>query len=811
MAVPSSFPNILAPDNTKNSKEFGKKFLTSCYDRWKRGNGESASDRKARYDYNRSYATGKFSMQEFKDILDLDGELSVINLSYDPLPIAIPFINRKKDGWLQRIEKITCNAIDPFTQTKKEKAKADAIFKLKNRDKIQAIQQEAGVQLEEFSDNDPQDEEELNVEFGFTYKEREEVIMEQGVDLVFYDNDWSDVIKDRILTDLINCGISMVCPYIDANGRIKTPFEEPENIITSYCKFDDFRDAQYIGRVHNMSIAEIRMKYSGKISEEELWKLSQSQNSGVNNEWTCSWEPYYNTALARPYDSFNVVLCSISLKTLYGLKYKAWDDKYGTEKLTKVDWDAPEETAQKYVKSKPYEVEYFGSYIVETEHLLEWGLAKNMVKPENNLTEIRLPYVVYMYGNNKMTNKPMMETMIPSIKIMQLVALQQQKIIATAAPDGFEVDISTISDSMNIGKGLENVSPFDAYKIYKQIGIQYFKRIADDGTGRREAPIQPKNVPFSNKLEQLMGVWNAEYDKLLRITGSNDLAEGQITNQAVGKQVVQDARSISESASNYIYAAYLNMMRRTAKIVQMRLWDILVYGKKDGVTYYDGYRQALGSDRVEYIKVEATDDFERMQFDVKIEAVLDDNEANLLEQNIQAVVANDPDFLRDAIDIRLLAKSNLKYASYMLASRQRKRRKERMEEAQAASQANTQAATEAARVTGDMAIQLETLKAQLASQGRLEELESLKQSELLKFASIAKVEIIKATMTKEGGKLSDVPPSILDGLNLVNEVQNALMVENLQDLEQQEVEEQQAMEQEQMAQEQQMQPEMMPQ
>jgi hypothetical protein len=806
MPTSSNFDNPLAPDVDKNSETYGLNFMQSAYSRWRVGSAESAGDRKRRFEYNRSYAFGMQDMTEFKDILDLDGEMSVVNLAYDPLPIAIPFINRLKDRYLQRIEKIQCNAVDPLSQSKKEKAKADALFKLKNKEQIMQLQQEAGVQLEEFNEDDPESEAEIDIEFGFNYKEREEVIMEQGIDLVFYDNSWSDVIKDRILTDLINCGISMICPYIDPNGRIKTPFEKPENIISGYANRDDLEDAQYMGRCTQMSIMDIRLQYPNKISEVKLFELARSQK-GVNgnaNEWSWDWNPMWEFALARPYDSFTVTVVECSLKTLYGLKYKVWEDRFGTEKLTKVEWFSQEEEGVKYKKSKPYYVEYFGRYIVDTSYVLEWGLAKNMIKPQENLTEIKLPYVVYMYNNHNMVNKPMIETMIPSIKIMQLVALQQQKIIAAAAPDGFEVDISTMSD-ITLGQDLQNLSPFDIYRIYKQTGIQYYKRKDDDGEGQRQAPIQPKNVPFSDKLNQLMGVWNAEYDKLMRIVGTNNLAEGQLSNQAVGKQVLQDARQIGESASNYIYNAYLNMFKRTAKIVQMRLWDILVYGKKDGITYYDGYRQALGSDRVEYIRVEATDDFEKAQFDVKIEAIIDDKEAQMLEQNIQVCLANDTITLQDAIDVRLIAKSNIKYASYLLASREKKRRKAKMEEALVNSQENTKAAVAASesKAKGDRA--LEILKSKLASKARQEELESLKQQEIIKFTSIAKVETLKSIVNKEGGDISQVPSWVTDGIPLVNEVSITLMEENLmtanEQVDEQQLEQEALMEEEMMQQE----------
>lgn len=800
MSITGTLPNPLLPDATKDSQEYGLNFMQITYQRWTTGTPEGATQRRNRYEFNRLYAMGRQPTNQYKDILDLDGEISVINLDFSPLPIAIPFINRKIDGWMQRNEKITCNAIDPFTQTKREKARADALFKLKNKEKIQAVQQEAGMPLEDFSDDDPKDEQELLVEFGFNYKEREEVIMEQGIDLVFYDNHWSDVVKERILKDLMICGVAMIRPYIDPNGRIKVVFELPENIISSYTNRDDFEDCQYKGRITQMSIMDIRLLYPNKISEEDLFKLAFSQKgiNGNSNEWSWEWNPNYNYALARPYDGYTVTVSEMSLETLYNLKYKVWEDRFGTEKLTKVDMNAPEEEGAKYITSKSYYVEYFGRWIVNTKYLLEWGLAKNMVKPQDNVQEIVLPWVIFMYGNNKMTNTPMLETMIPSINIMQLTWLQQQKIIAAAAPDGFRVDISTMSD-ITLGKGLKDLSPFDLFKIYKQTGIQYYKGQEDSGEGKRQAPIEPANVPFSNKLEQLMAVWNAEYDKLLRITGSNDLAEGQISNQAVGKQVVQDARQISESASNYIYAAYLNMMKQTAKLVQMRLWDILVYGKKEGVYYYDGYRQALGTDRVEYIRLEGNDDFEKCQFDVKIEAVLDDNEANLLEQNIQMCLSQDTIDLQDAIEVRLVAKSNLKYASYLLASRHKKRQREKMEEAAANNQANTQQAIAASESKGKQDQDLEKLKAQLASQAKLEEIEALKSSEIIKFVSIAKVETLKSILNKEGGSMAQVPAWVLDGIPATNFVQTQLMAQQAQDLSQQQVEEQQ-MQQEQMAQ-----------
>lgn len=791
-----TMPNTLDPDNEKASKEFGMKVMKSAYESWKSGYGsESWVVRKQRFDYNRSFSVGKQPLSEYKDIIDTEGQLAVINLQYTPSPIAIPFLNRLKDKYMQRIEKISCVSIDPFTQSKKKKAKDDALFKMKNKEQIMALQQEAGIQLEDFKDTDPEDEQELDIEFGFNYKEREEVVMENLINLVFYDNKWSKVIKDRIFDDLINCGYAVTKTYIDPNGRIKIKFVKPDNFITSYSEWNDMRDWEWQGEVDYMTITDIRLKYPNKISEEELFNLARDHSGQYGNGlFTYNWSYIWLNAVARPWDSYRVQVCNLTYKTLHNLKYEKNTDRYGKEVLDPVK---TLKEGKVYEKSNEYYVSYTGSYIVNTEYLLEWGLSKHMIKPEKNLSEVYSPYSVYMYNNNQMVNTPMIETMIPSIKMMQLINLKVQNIIATIAPDGSNIDFAGLSD-IDLGAGIGVVSPLQLYGIYLQTGNMYYKGLDDNGETPRNPPITPNNVNFSNKLQQLEAQWQAEYQKLVIIVGSNSLDSGQISNQAVGAKVFEDARKQGESSSNYIYNSYLNIMEPTAQKAQQLGWDILVY-KKGG---YEGYMAALGSDKVEYVRVEGTDDFERTQFDVKIEAVIDDTAQMVLQNRIDIALNNKEITLEDALQAEQLAKTNVTYASYFLASRQRKRDKQRMKEKEMDIRANNEAAqiSGETKAKGDRA--LEILKSKLASKARAEELESLKQQEIIKFTSIAKVETLKSIVSKEGGSIEQVPNWVLEGIPLVNEVSVSLMEENLmtanEQVDEQQLEQEALMEEEQM-------------
>lgn len=740
---------------------------------WNSSNsGESRQARKNRFDYNRSYALGKYSMDEFKDILDLDGEYSVVNLPDDPLTILKPYLNRLKDRYNQRDEIIQCSSIDPFIQGKKKDAKDAAIFKLRNKADIQGVQQASGVPVMDFTDEDPISEAEIDLFHLLTYKENEEIIMEDLINVVFYENDWNGVIKDRLLDDLINCGYGGTKVYVDGTGRIKIKFIRPENLIISYSEWNDFRDWQYIGESYYKSIMEIRLLYPGKISEEELYQLSQTLVGQYGNpQGRLDWTPMWNNAIARPYDSWKVPVIELSFKTLYNLKKTIVTNKFGKDSI--VDEVTNPNATTSLMETPPYYVEYTGIMIMDTEHVLSWGLSKNMVKPDQNLQEIVSPYSMYMYDNTQMTNKPLMEQLIPIIKEMTIYKLQQLKIVAAAAPDGYDIDVALMSDISLDGTDTA-MSPMGLYEVYKQTGIRYYKSVPDEGMdgGQRRIPIQANNVPFSAKLEELRNMYNAG---LLTITNliSNELDSGNIRNQAVSQEVVKQAKETGESTSNYLYDSFLNIMQRTAKVVQLRGWDILLYGKKWGVTYYDGYTQTIGANKVEYLKLEATNDWEKTAYDVQIRTVIGDADQAFLENNIQQALQQQLIELSDAIDIRELAVTNTKWAAYVLSRRIAMRKKQAQDDAMALAQQNTQSAVAGAQQKSQGDMELAQFQATAKAAQDLRDRETQLMVEQEKFNGILKANIVTSVLSQPGKTIADLPSFVFEGLPLQKAVDHA--------------------------------------
>lgn len=769
-------PNPLSTDNVKDSYEFGLKVLRACYHRWTRGyGGESFSARFARIEKNRMYAAGKQPTEQYRDIIKVDGQIPIVNLDYSPLAIAVPLLNAKKDRYMERIEKVRCSAYGPVSQSNREKAKEEARFKLNYANEILQAQEQAGVQLEEFSDTDPKSEQELEIKFKTTYKQKEELVMQMGINMVFEQNEWDDILKDMLIQDIFTAGYSISFTELNGNGWIKTPRIKPEAFVTSYSEYNDFHDWQWQGHRRSMSIQEVRLRYPKKLTEQELFDLAQSSKGKYGNpdEWDFEWDDAFNTALARPYDVYNIEVLDLHYKTLYNLTYEKKTNSFGREILKPLAKVKPN---VEVVKSKPYYVAYHGVWIIGTDKVLEWGLAKNMIKPNNNLVEIRSPYTINMYNNNRCRNTPLVETMIPLIDLIQNIHLQTQKIIAMTAPDGFNIDILGLSN-MDMGEGVGVISPMQAFGIYLQTGNQYFMSKESESDKPQQPPITPQNHQYSNKLEQLENQWQAAYAKLQRITGDNNLAVGNITNQAVANSTLNDARDLAENASNYVYKSYLSVKKGTAINIQTLLLDKF-FGIDDS---FDGYNRALGEENIRYIK-ELGDPSELM-FDTKIELALDASDQARWDKRAEIALANKEITLADLAELEMI--DDVTYRSFMLAQKAKDKMDRDMEINRANTANNTQQAIAAADVTGKHALELE----QTQHKNKLEQLQVTQNGESKKvafqFSSDLKNNIAKAILSNPNATIDAIPNFIWEGLGIIDTAQKQLMVNSIQSAEMQ--------------------------
>jgi hypothetical protein len=795
--------NPLSPDNRKDSSEFGLKVMRQCYARWKSGyGGETWVAKVLRYEKSRLYAMGCQPEEQYKDLIKIEGTPVVLNIDYSALGIAPPLLNAKIDRYLERIEKIKTRASGQLASDKKKKEKDEARFKMNYRPALQQAQEESGLHLEDFSDHDPKSERELDVRFK-TKILKEESIMQRAINNVFEQNEWDDVIKKRLIWDTMCCGWACCLTELNGNGWIKTPAVRPEDFITSYSELDNFEDWQWQGQKRSISIAEVRLRTSGMtkpdgspiITEEELWELSVKMKGtcGNSSDWLCDWNYDYNTAVARPYDAINVQIVDLYYKTLYNLTYRK--EKVGFDRDKLYDDKLEKLPPQRKETSKPYYVAYHGVWIIDTDYLLEWGLAKDMLKPNNNLVEIRSPYTIYMNNNNKCNNKSLVESMIPMIDMLQNIHCKSQAIIAMIAPDGYTIDTLGISN-IDMGQGLGVLSPMQLLGIYLQTGNQYFEGRDIEGDDRRqEPPIKPNTHPASNKLKELdEQFWNT-YKKLQIITGDNNLASGNITNQATANSTLNDAREIAAEPSNYVYKTSLNIKKGTAKNVELLLLDKFFLKENS----FDGYNMALGEDDIKYMR-DLGSDIAQLVFDTKIEVVLDSGDQQKWDRRIEIALEQGQIGLEAVAELDLIDDATLR--SFMLAQYAKQKKADDQATSAQNQQANLVQAKAAAqsKADGDMAVGKQD------HNNKLDQMQQQQANEVVKAAhtwsGVLKEKVADSILSQEGATVGQVPAFIWEGLGITEESQKQMLLLSMQQQAQRQQEAQQKKQVEQIAQQQ---------
>lgn len=769
--------NPLSTDVEKDSYQFGLKVIRQCYNRWKNGyGGESYADRLLRYEKSYLYAMGQQPEEQYKDLVKVEGAQTIVNLDFSALSIATPLLNAKMDRYLDRPEKIKTKLSGKLASDKKKKEKDEARYKMNYRPALQELQQQSGLQLENFSDHDPKSDRELDVKFK-TKPLREETIMGMVINKVFEENEWDDIIKKRLIWDTMCAGFCVALTELNGNGWIKTPVVKPSSFITSYSELDNFEDWQWQGQRRSLSIMELRLRTSGKtkpdgspiITEEELWSLAfKFTNSyGNTDDWICDWNESFNLSLARPYDAVNVEIVDLYYKTLYNLTYRKEKVGFGREKLydDKLESLPPE---RKEV-SKPYYVAYHGVWIIDTAHVLEWGLAKNMLKPNNNLVEVRSPYSIYMHNNFHCRNKSLVETMIPLIDLIQNIHTKSQLIIAMTAPDGFSIDTLGISN-IDMGQGLGVLSPMQLFDIYLQTGNQYYQGKDIEGEGvKQEPPIKPNMHPASSKLQELdQQFWNT-YKKLQIITGDNNLASGNITNQATANSTLNDAREIAEEPSNYVYKTVLNVRKGVAKNIELLLLDKF-FLQDDS---FDGYNLSIGEDDINFMR-NMDVDIGQIIFDTKISIVLDKAEQQKWDKRIEIALEQQQITLDTVAELDLI--DDAVYKSFLLAQHVKQKKADDLAKAKENTQNNLEQAKAAADTKGqhDMALEKQVHMNKMELEQQKQAGEGVKST--YKWAGVLKEKVADAILSQEGATIKDIPPFIWEGLGIIEESQKQLLL-----------------------------------
>jgi hypothetical protein len=753
---------------SKSDFEYGKRVAQNIYSTIY-GNQSYFWIRNNRFRKNRQIANGKIDMSVFLDRLEMNSKANYVNINWKSIIIGNTIVARLVGSWMSRKEKITVTAVDATSAKKKKDIVDEAEFIYQNKEVLAQLQQESGIPIipeDQFIAEDKDDLDIWTTEFNHL---PEEILYSLGCNNVFAANGWDDVLKQRILHDSAEVGLVCTYTWMDELGEVHVQWIRPENAIYSYSDFPDFRDTTYRGHIVSMKISELRARYSkangGTLTEEEIFRIAQSSKEYQLTD-KLKWMQDWNVAWLRPYDEWNIDLMNFEIRTLDSDGYTVTKTKKNGSTIIRKGKTEKLDDNQEYVEEKKWNI-YKGVYCPVLQMMIEWGVKKNMIRPQDpkELGNAEFSYSFYMYDPYDMRNVAVPEKIEEPIEQMILARLKIQQMVAKMVPAGASIDVDALQE-LDLGLG-DSVKPLDVQKIWEQTGKLYYR--GRDAEGNRiPVPItELANTGFAPQLQALIQLYQFHYQVLKDELGEDPNLMNQAAQPRVAASNIEASRQLANNATEYMYDAYIYVMEETAKKVACLLNKSVTHGAKK-------YRDILKEE-----------DVKDRNFVAKVKMLPTDMEIAKLEAMMNNAIATNPQFIMyiDPFKVMRIAKENASLAELYFRQAQKKFIKTEQEKAQANSEQNAQ-------------VQQASMQAKSQADAALSQQQSLTKEKEIILQGV--FDLAKANLPVPA-ELQNLVASMLQNVIVPISVQNQ---QQEQALMQQQQQEQEQMQQEQMQQEQ---------
>ena len=687
------YPTVFATNEEKDTKEYGLQYFKTMYSDWKNNTDLAYQDRKRNFTRMRSYAEGTQSVGKYKDLLDAEGDSSYMNIDWTPVSIIPKFVDVVCGDMTNREFAIKATAIDKLSIDEKKQETREMIASMmtsKVRKKISKITGQ-DYNKQGFI---PESMEEISLFMSLNYKQAHEISMEKGIEFVLQQNDF-DEIKKKFIRDLVVVGTAGLKTYIDPSEGIKIRYVDPVNLITSYSQSSDYRNIQHAGEIYTVTIGDLKKMAGDQFTQEEYDDIAQNHskkdydNDDLYGRSFSSYGSYSNE-----YDKFSVQIMDAEFMSTNDLNYEKKENAFGGYSVRKRKGGYKPPKKSKYKREQvnnTVKVVYCGKYIVGTDYVFDYGLAKNMSRPKSNLSETKLSYIIYTPNMNNMKNVSLVQRMIPFADQIQLAHLKMQQVMAKARPKGAAFEIGSLE---NVSKGDGGTfTPLELQEIYDQTGNIYYRRVDDEGIASNTVPIQELENGIGRDMMQLIQIYQHNLNMIRDVTGVNEARDGAkpSSEALVGVQKMQ--LMASNNATRSIDDGFSKSVENLAKSLAMKLQDIVEYSKP-----LKGYISALGNSVMKTIEINK--DISLHDFGISIEAAPDEEEKARLDQAIQMSIAQKELRLEDSIAIRDI--NNPKLGSKMLILRRQKYQADQVQMSQIQAQANSQQQQQASQMAAQM-------------------------------------------------------------------------------------------------------------
>ena len=743
----SSFPDPLADSETKKSNSYGLQYAKAIESQWgKMTNATSLYGRRnVIFERSRDYANGTQDTNIYKKLLRSlspnDGDGSLLNLDYTPVPILPKFVRVVANKILSRNPYPNLEAVDPLSSSEKNNKKRAIEIQVEAKKQLQQLKQNTGMVIGDDPDKLPDTLEEAEILLGTNVKTDAEMAAQIGTNMTLSWNSFNDNVFRRCVNDLVALGMAVVKRSNDPNEGIKTEYVDPTSFIHSYTEDPGFNDMMYAGHIKTISIQELKRLAGHELDEEVFDKIAKAARNRDGNDPNAYSRKSYNKRAMRQeygYDEYMVDVLDFEFISVDCIFFEEKENRFGNTNFFMKGFDYEEKQGSVFDR-KPHKMEistvYSGSYVMGgSDILFNYGMMKNIPKNIHDLSKCRLSYSVVATNLRNMMPKSMVDSCTGFADMLQLTHLKIQQAIAKAKPDGLIIDIEGL-ENVQLGKGGE-LQPLDLHDIYEQTGVFYYRSKNPEG-GFQNPPVREICNSIRN-INELIGLYN-HYLRMIRdTTGINEMMDASTpkgdTLVGVQQQAIAAGNNAIYDITNASMILYKKVCEDIVKCIQILPEDCVLYKH---------YENAIGQENMSVLS--SFNELPMYNFGVQVVKEMEDQDRVYLEQNIQMSIQQKELDIEDAIAIRGMKDVN--QAERLLVVRRKKRMAKMQEMAMQNSQVQAQSAQQAAQAASQAKMQEMQMEAQLEAQQLQLKAQLESQLEQVKHQFRREIELIKAQAT----------------------------------------------------------------
>jgi hypothetical protein len=562
----------------KRQKAYGLELVKALFKEVQGSTDSYFIQRNRQWDINDKFATGRVDPKHFVALMGITNpDKSPIQIDPALLKIVPRYLQVLLQGFMNRDERASVRATGVLSDHKKERRKIEAMYKMKNAAKINEMQQVSGVQHEQGFI--PEDTDQLEWHYKIADRLPEESEFEKKTDEVFQNSD-DENLKREWLTDLAkyNMAASKVYEINDSQrtlpNRIKIKRCNPSSLLYNVFRKPNGEDVSIIGEIYPMSISDGRRFYP-TVTEQEWFDIAQRYSGTRTGFSTLTWYDSYLNSSTRPYDQDKFMVLDFEVKTTDKDYHVKTENQFGNPLVIKKK-GKPNPQNGEVIEDRKFNV-YSGLWALDTDIMMRWEIAENMIRPYQNGVDCFLSYSVVCPDADGTLVISLVEKAIPIVKSLIDTYLKIQQMKRTMRPDGIAIEIGGLRN-VDLGEGA--LTPLQIDKIYDLTGKLWWERQDIDGVPNPDQNAIPyTTIPSSANVAQintLIQLFNFELQRLNDEWGTNPDALGQQLPARRGKQVNENQIEMANQATEYLYDFYLMLRRQTASKVVIKIWDITV-------------------------------------------------------------------------------------------------------------------------------------------------------------------------------------------------------------------------------------------